>query len=51
MKNNLKKLYITRVTDELYEEIEKTRIKMGFSKSGMTRYLIFRGLQSTKNNL
>ncbi|WP_156955884.1 hypothetical protein [Solidesulfovibrio alcoholivorans] len=51
MKNNLSKLYITRVTDEQFEEIEKLRNKMGLSKSGIARALFVLGIQSIKNNL
>lgn len=51
MKNNLKQLYITRVTDELYEEIEKIRNRMGLSKSSMTRNLLFWGIKIINNKL
>lgn len=51
MKKNLSKLYITRVTDEQFEEIEKIRTEIGMSKSGITRYLLFCGIQNVKNNL
>lgn len=51
MKKKLSKLYITRVTNEQFEEIEKFRDKMGLSKSCITRYLLFCGIQNVKNNL
>lgn len=51
MNNKLNNLYIARVTDELYEEIEKIRKEIGLSKSGITRYLLFSGMQNVKNNL
>jgi hypothetical protein len=51
MEKHLNKLYITRVTEDVYKEIERLRTEIGMSKSGITRYLLFCGIQNVKNNL